>query len=149
MKITARWESKMRFAATDGERTVYTDAGRPLGDGTSLSPKQVLLASICGCTGIDVAARMRKHKQEMTALRIEADAPKREGKPATFDSVTLDFYFEGKLDAELVVGAVVSSQSEDCGVSAMIAAHCPIFYRVHVNGALVKEGQAKFWESST
>ncbi len=148
MKITTRWEGKMRFAATDGERTVYTDAGRPLGDGTSLSPKQVLLASLCGCTGIDVAARLRKHKQEMTGLRIEADAPKREGKPATFDSVTLDFFFEGAVEESVAVNAVVSSQTEDCGVSAMIAAHCPIFYRVHINGALVNEGRAKFWEKS-
>ncbi len=120
------------------------DASPPFGEGKALSPKQLLLASICGCTGIDVAARMRKHKQQLTKFYIEADAPKREGKPATFDSITLDYFFEGVVEASLAIESVVSSQTEDCGVSAMITPHCPIYYRVHLNGDLIKEGQSDF-----
>jgi putative redox protein len=144
VKIRARWEGKMRFLAEAGDNTSPTDAPAPLGNGSALSPKQLLLASICGCTGIDVAARMRKQKQELKALYINAEAPKREGKPATFDSVTLDFHFEGAVEQNIAIASVVSSQSEDCGVSAMIAAHCPIHYRVHLNGELVHSGTAKF-----
>jgi putative redox protein len=144
MKITSTWQSKMRFEASANGLTTLTDAPAPIGDSAALSPKQLLLAAICGCTGIDVAARMRKYKQELRALRIEADAPKREGNPATFDSVTLDFYFDGPVDESVAVEAVVASQTEECGVSAMVAAHCPIYYRVHLNGRLVREGEARF-----
>ncbi|MGZ3703925.1 MAG: OsmC family protein, partial [Bdellovibrionota bacterium] len=141
MKVSTTWQGKMRFDATAGDNTSLMDAPAPFGDGSALSPKQLLLASICGCTGVDVAARMRKHKQGVESLRIDADAPKREGKPSTFDSVTLDYFFDGEVNETIVVEAVVASQTEDCGVSAMVAAHCPIFYRVHVNGKLVHEGQ--------
>ena len=145
MKISASWNGKMRFTAEAGENTAPMDAPAPLGNGSALSPKQLLLAAVCGCTGIDVSARMRKHKQELRSLRIEAEAPKREGRPATFDSVTLDFYFEGEVSEKVAVEAVVSSQTEDCGVSAMVAAHCPIHYRVHLNGLFVHSGTAAFF----
>jgi putative redox protein len=144
MKNITTWQGKMRFEASDGEHSAVMDAPAPFGDGKALSPKQLLLASICGCTGVDVSARMRKHKQEMTKLIIEAEALRREGKPATFDSVTLDYFFEGVLENSKVIEAVVSSQTQDCGVSAMIAAHCPIYYRVHLNGDLIKEGKSEF-----
>ncbi len=144
MKIEISWQGKMRFEATDGERTSLMDALPPFGEGKALSPKQLLLASVCGCTGVDVAARMRKFKQDLKSLRITADAPKREGKPATFDSVTLDYYFEGVVEASIAIEAVRASQTEECGVSAMVAAHCPIYYRVHLNGDLITEDQADF-----
>jgi len=134
----------MRFEATDGENLSVMDAPRPFGDGRALSPKQHLLAAICGCSGVDVAARMRKNRQGMTGLRIEADAPKREGKPSTFNSVALDFHFEGEVDPALALEAVAKSQSEECGVSAMVATHCPISYRVFLNGKLLGEGSARF-----
>lgn len=145
MKIETSWHGKMRFEATNGEHVTVMDAPPPFGEGKALSPKQLLLASICGCTGVDVAARMRKHRQDVKSLRILADAPKREGKPSTFDSVTLDFYFEGVVEASIAIDAVVASQTEECGVSAMVAAHCPIHYRVHLNGDLIKEGTASFF----
>lgn len=144
MKVTTTWKGKMRFEAAAGDNVTPMDAGAPIGEGSALSPKQLLLAAVCGCTGIDVAARMRKFRQEVKSLRIEADAPKRDGKPATFDSVTLDYFFEGDVDEKIAVDAVVASQTEECGVSAMVAAHCPIRYRVHLNGRLVREGDARF-----
>jgi len=144
MKILTTWQGKMRFEASSGEHSSVMDAPPPFGEGQALSPKQLLLASICGCTGVDVAARLRKHRQSPTKFTMEADAPKRDGKPATFDSVTIDYFFEGVVDAHIAIDAVVSSQTEDCGVSAMIAAHCPIYYRVYLNGELIKEGQSAF-----
>lgn len=145
MKIETTWRGKMSFEASDGEHVTAMDASPPFGEGKAHSPKQLLLASICGCTGVDVAARMRKHKQDLKSLRIIADAPKREGKPSTFDSVTLDYFFEGVVEATRAIEAVVASMTEDCGVSAMIAAHCPVHYRVHLNGDLLKEGSASFF----
>jgi putative redox protein len=145
MKISTTWHGKMRFTATAGENTTAMDAPAPFGDGSATSPKQLLLAAVTGCTGIDVSARMRKFKQDLKSLRIDASAPKKEGKPSTFASVHLDYFFEGTLEESIVIDAVRASQTEECGVSAMVAAHCPLTYRVHVNGRLVNEGRARFF----
>ncbi|RZA08839.1 MAG: OsmC family peroxiredoxin [Proteobacteria bacterium] len=120
------------------------DASPPFGKGTALSPKQLCLASIGGCTAMDVVSWLKKHKAEASSIRVELDAPVKDGYPATFTSVTLDFYVEGAVPAALVEEAVLLSQTKYCGVSAMIADSCPIHYRVHLNGAPIMQGQAKF-----
>ena len=76
MKVSTLWQGKMRFEAHANDLASPMDAPSPIGDGSALSPKQLLLAAVCGCTGIDVAARMRKFRQDLKSLRIEADAPK-------------------------------------------------------------------------
>lgn len=144
MKLSMTWKEKMLFEATDGTDSVLMDAKPPIGTGKTLSPKQLCLAAICGCTGMDVASLMRKNKQEMKALRVDADAPIGEGYPAVFTEVRLDFHFEGAIDTAKAIEAVELSQSKYCGVSAMISKACPIFFQVHVNGNKVHEGKAKF-----
>lgn len=144
MKLTADWKGKALFEASDGAHTTCMDAKPPFGQDSALSPKQHCLAAILGCTGIDVVGLMRKYRQEMMGLRIEADAPVVKAHPAVFEFVQLDFFFEGSIDEERAIEAVRLSQSMYCGVSAMIAKACPIRYRIHVNGRPVHEGQAEF-----
>lgn len=144
MKISSAWAGGMAFTATDGQNEVRMDAPSPLGGGTALSPKQLCLASICGCTALDVVAWLKKHRAAATSVRVEADAPVKSGYPAVFEKVTLDFLVEGELDPKLVQEAVVLSQTKYCGVSAMIEKSCPIYYRVHLNGRLLHEGRAAF-----
>lgn len=144
MKISTIWKEKSHFETTDGENMAHMDAKPPFGNGSALSPKQLVLSAIGGCTGVDIAGLMRKYKQDMKGLRIEADAPVSEGHPAVFTQVQLDFYFEGTIDPAKAMEAVTLSQTKYCGVSAMIAKACPIYYRVHINGALVGNGQANF-----
>lgn len=144
MKISMNWQGKMRFTATDGNRAVEMDTQAPLGDGSALSPKQLLLASICGCSAMDVSSLLRKFKQEVDSFHIEADAPVTEGYPAVFSFVQLDYFLQGKIDNKEALEAVHLSQTKFCGVSAMVAKACPIRYRVYVNGNQIGEGQADF-----
>lgn len=144
MQLSTTWKQKFRFESTDGVNTAAMDIKKPHGDEAALSPKQLCLAAVAGCTGMDVISHLNKHKQVTGSLRIEADAPVTTGHPAIFAKVQLDFFFEGEIQTARAVEAVELSQSKYCGVSAMIAKACPIFYRVHLNGNLVAEGQAKF-----
>lgn len=144
MKLTTTWVQKSRFDVTDGELTTSMDARPPFGEGTAMSPKQLCLAAIAGCTGVDIASLMKKHRQKLTGLRIDADAPVREGHPATFTHVQLDFHFEGEVEEARALEAVELSQTQYCGVSAMMAAHCPVRYRVWLNGREIGQGEARF-----
>ena len=144
MKISTTWKSKSLFETTDGELSTSMDAKPPFGEGKALSPKQLALAAVTGCAGVDVVSLMRKYKQEMSAFRIEADAPVREGHPAVFKEVILDFYFEGNVKPELALESVQLSQTKYCGVSAMMAKACPIRYNVYLNGESIGSGVANF-----
>jgi putative redox protein len=144
MKISTTWESKMKFSSTDGRNSLVMDTQPPIGDGSALSPKQLCLAAICGCTGIDVASLLRKFKQEPTSFHMEAEAPVTESYPAVFSWVMLDFFLQGPVEAARLIEAVQLSQTKYCGVSAMFAKGCPIRYRIHLNGNLVNEGESNF-----
>lgn len=145
MKLQLSWQEKMKFVATDTHHEVVMDAKSPIGESSALSPKQLLLASICGCTGMDVISLLRKNKQNIESLEVFADAPTSEGSyPVVFTRLDLNFVATGPVDKEKLIEAVALSQSKYCGVSAMVSKAVPIFYKVLLNGTLVAEDQAKF-----
>jgi len=127
----------------EGGVSARMDTKKPYGDETAPSPKELCLASVTGCSAMDLIVYFNKYKQPLKSLRIEADAPVIKGHPAVFESVMLDFYIEG-VEEKHALEAVKRSQTKECGVSAMISKACPIYYRVHLEGKLVGEGQAKF-----
>jgi putative redox protein len=145
MKLNCDWQEKMKFIATADGHQVAMDAKQPIGTDTAMSPKQLLLAGICGCTGIDVVALLKKHKQPLQSLQIEAESESTVGRyPAVFKEVRLLFKLEGKLDAAIVIEAVKLSQTLYCGVSAMVSKVVPISYTIELNGSVIHQGSADF-----
>jgi len=145
MKIKCSWQDKMHFTAAADEFKIEMDASPPLGKNAGPTPKQLLLAGICGCTGMDVAALLRKHKQSVTSLVIESHSESTEGKhPAVFKFVKLTFKVQGEVDPDKLIEAVKLSQTQYCGVSAMVSKVVPISYEIELNGKNIGEGKADF-----
>ncbi len=145
MILHCQWREKLQFTGEVDGFKIDMDASPPLGTGGGPTPKQLLLAGICGCTAMDVAALMRKHKQPMTSFSIAAETASTEGThPAIFKSVMLTFKISGEVDPAKALEAVELSQTQYCGVSAMVSKTVPISYRVEVNGKLIGEGRAEF-----
>ncbi len=145
MKVQSIWNEKMKFTAEADNHRVEMDAKSPIGGDTALTPKQLLLASISGCTAMDVVALLKKYKQPLESLQIDADAPLTEGvQPAIFKKIKLVFKLKGEINAEKAIEAVKLSQTKYCGVSAMVFKTVPISYSVELNGALIGTGKADF-----
>lgn len=147
MKLTTRWTEQLRFQAEADGHTVGMDTKPPLGQDTALTPKQLVLAAACGCSGMDVAALMRKYRQPMKSLEIVADAELTEGShPAVFRGLHLAFHFTGEIDPEKALEAVRLSQTRYCAVSAMLTKAFPISYSVLLNSKVIGSGEARFTE---
>ena len=145
MKLQTTWIEKMKFVAEADHHQVEMDTQSPIGSDTALSPKQLLLAGICGCTGMDVVALLKKYSQPLESFQVEVDAISTEGvQPAVFKSVSLRFKLKGELDATKVLESITLSQTKYCGVSAMIAKSVPITYTVELNGKPIGSGHADF-----
>lgn len=146
MKITTKWINGMQFESGDGKNTALMDTSPPIGKGSALSPKQLLLSAVMGCTGIDVVSLLKKHKQPLEKFWMEADAPisDKQKYPAVFSHIQLDYFFEGAIEKEKAIEAVMLSQTQYCGVSAMVYKAVPIKNRIHVNGEVVHEEDSKF-----
>ena len=146
MKLITHWQEKSKFITTADSHEVAMDAKPPFGTDSAMTPKQLVLAGLAGCTGIDVAALMKKHQQPVTRFEIETSVEKSKGvHPEVFTSARLIFRFEGQgIDSQKAIEAVTLSQTKYCGVSAMLSKAFPIHYQIEINGSKVGEGLSHF-----
>jgi putative redox protein len=145
MKLTTTWKEKMRFLGEADGHSVPMDTKPPIGTDTALSPKQLILAAICGCTGMDVVALLKKYKQPLESFTLEAEGTLTGGgHPIVFQSIHLLFKFSGAMDRNRVLEAVQLSQTKYCSVSAMISKAAPITYAIELNSEVIGTGAANF-----
>jgi putative redox protein len=84
------------------------------------SPMQAVLAALCGCTSVDVVSILHKKRQELTGLRVTANATQAESAPRVFTHIKLTYAVRGKLSRKAVEDAVALSKNKYCSVSKML-----------------------------
>ncbi len=145
MKASLKWKQNMAFDVNCAGQIVPTDAKPPLGKGEGITPKEMLLAGIGGCTAMDVVALLKKHKQVFDTFNVDVDAPlTNSGYPAVFTDAVVVFNVTGDVDPKILLDSVVLSQTKYCGVSAMLSKAFPIRYSVILNGSEIGSGKADF-----
>ncbi len=121
------------------------DTKPPFGTDAALSPKQLVLAGLCGCTAMDIASLLGKYKQPLKTLEVDAEADMTQGaQPSVFKEIRLVFKLTGEIETERALEAARLSQTQFCGVSAMLSKSSSILYTVILNGHAVGSGQAAF-----
>ena len=145
MKLQCTWNEKMTFTAEAGSHAIQMDTKAPVGSDSAMTPKQLVIAGICGCTAMDVVALLKKYKEPLDSLAVEAEVEVTEGiYPAVFKKIHLLFKVKGKVDAQKLKEAITLSQTKYCGVSAMLSKAVPIDYDIDLNGEKIGSGQADF-----
>ncbi len=146
MEAKITWQSPMAFKAQLGDHAVVMDAVRLVGGrDEGATPKQLLLAAIGGCTGMDISSLMKKWKEPLESFEINIAAEKTTEHPTIFTALHIDYFLVGEgLDPEKAIEAAKLSQSRYCAVSAMVSKAVPISYDVHVNGKNCYTGKAEF-----
>jgi putative redox protein len=145
MKISTIWTEKMKFEASADGLSIPMDAKSPIGNDSALTPKQLMIAGLAGCTAMDVVAYLRKHKQPLEHFEVETTVEKSTGGyPEVFTAANLIFKLKGQVDSARVIEAVTLSQTKYCGVSAMLSKAFPVRYRIELNGAPIGEEGTAF-----
>ncbi len=144
MKVDCNWNGKQRFVAEVNALKVLMDAARPFGDESAPTPKQLVLAALCGCTGMDVIGLLKKYKQIPEKFEIMAEANVATSHPHEFTDVKLRYLVEGPCDPNKVLEAINLSQTKYCAVSAMISRAAAITYNISLNGKQLAEGKSDF-----
>lgn len=114
------------------------------------SPKDLLVSAVLGCTGMDVAALLKKAQLPIRKFYLNGGAVMKNTRhPKTFERIEVQYHFE--LDGEAneaalnhIHKAINDSMTRFCGVSAMLSKACPIHYEVFVNQTKTTQGQAAF-----
>lgn len=145
MKVDLKWTGAMKFTSVADGKEALMDAKSPIGQGTAMTPKELVGAGLGGCTAMDVAALFKKHKQVPESFDVSVDIKtSTSGYPSVFTEALITYSAVGNVTKEVFIEAVTLSQTKYCGVSSMLSKSFPIHYKIILNNEVIGEGQAHF-----
>jgi putative redox protein len=109
----------------DGGRTIAMELDERGGP----TPIDGLLASLAGCTGMDVASLLRKKRQSAVAYEIEVDGDRAEDHPRVFTAVRVEHRVRGAVTPEALRRSIELSATTYCPVSATLSAVARVEHR--------------------
>ncbi|HUW40946.1 MAG TPA: OsmC family protein [Rectinemataceae bacterium] len=128
-EISCAWTGGMSFEADIKGHILRLDASKEDGgEDSGARPKITLLASLAGCTGMDVVSILRKMREPLSwfDMRVEGELADELPKPYTAFRIVYEFRASDGLNPENVKKAVELSQEKYCGVSATLKAAGPV-----------------------
>ncbi|MEX0362126.1 MAG: OsmC family protein [Allomuricauda sp.] len=120
--ITTKWLGEMAFESNNPSgHTFKIDAGPDDGGkGEGFRPKALMLSSLAGCSGLDVASLIKKMKLEVDDFSIETIANLTDEHPKYYDKVVIEYHFHGSnLNEKKLQKAIDLSVEKYCGVMEM------------------------------
>lgn len=132
--VNTSWKGNMQFNALVSGHNVPMDASPEFGGQDAGSrPKELLLAAIAGCTGMDVVELLRKMRVDVQDFDLEVSAEVSEDHPKVYTQLHIIYKLKGKdIDPAKVKKAVDISQEKYCGVSAMLRKTMEITYEIKI-----------------
>lgn len=109
------------------------------GTGEALRPMEALLASLAGCSGIDVVKILSQQKEPLTGLVIRVDGKRADAIPAVFTDIHVVYEIHGPVAENKARRAVALSAEKYCSVSKMLEPTVKLTHEV----VLLPEGPAK------
>lgn len=109
----------MKFdAVVSGHHVVMDALPQVGGNDEGARPKELMLASLAGCTGMDVVSILKKMRVEPAYFNIRVEAEMTEEHPKHYTAMHIIYEFKGEnLDIEKLQKAIDLSQERYCGVS--------------------------------
>lgn len=126
--INATFKGGMNFTAEINGHKIEIDTDEA-GGGKNIGtrPKALMLASLAGCTGLDVVSMLNKMRVDFSDLSINVEGHLTETEPKIYDKVAINYTIKvSKEDESKVEKAVNLSKEKYCGVSKMFEAFAKV-----------------------
>jgi putative redox protein len=130
--IKARWLNDLAFEAeVDGHKLYMDTSMEHGGKNTGPRPKPLMMVALAGCTGMDVAAILKKMREDIEELTVEVEGDVSEDHPKRFEGMKVIYRVKGKgVNRKNVEKAVNLSSTKYCGVSANYTKAFPISHEI-------------------
>ncbi|MFP4302316.1 MAG: OsmC family protein [Spirochaetaceae bacterium] len=134
-KTKAVWRGDMSFDIELQGFNIRVDADESVGGkNQGPTPKPLMLASLAGCTGMDVVAILGKMQMPYDRFELDISGETTEEHPKVYREIHIDYKFWGsELDEPKIQKAVKLSQEKYCGVSATLSEVGEVRYTIHLN----------------
>jgi len=109
-------------AKNESGAKLHLDASPDIGgENKGFRPTEALIASLGGCSGIDVLMILKKQKQQIDDFKVEIEAEREKDKtPSLFSTIHLKFILKGKIDKDKLERAIELSIEKYCTVAKII-----------------------------
>jgi putative redox protein len=86
-----------------------------------VSPMELILVGLAGCTGVDIADILKKKRQPLNALKVKVRGKKALDIPKIYKEIEITYLIWGEgIDPKSVERAIQLSEEKYCSVSAML-----------------------------
>ncbi|MDX9931534.1 MAG: OsmC family protein [Bacteroidales bacterium] len=133
--MEGKWLGDMAFEAEVNGHKVIMDATDAVGGhDRGPRPKELMVTSLLGCTGMDVVSILKKMHVEFDSLNLRIETELTEEHPKHYTSMHIIYSFRGnELPMDKLEKAIELSQDKYCGVSAVYKQVMPITHEIRIN----------------
>lgn len=94
-----------------------------------MSPSQLLLVGLGGCTAYDVVNILEKKRQQLTGLEVNVTGEQEPEPPWTYRTIHIEYVLRGKgLNEKAVQDAIELSEERYCSVAATVRPAAELTY---------------------
>jgi len=119
----------------NGQKVLLDNSSKASGKVEGVSPMELLLMGVAGCSAIDIVSILGKQKINPLSLKMEVNGLRKlEEIPALFYQIDIIIYLEGDIRKEKALRAAKLSYDKYCSVSKMLEKTAKINHKVILNG---------------
>ncbi|MGD1995369.1 MAG: OsmC family protein [Anaerolineae bacterium] len=127
--VSVKWLEKLQFVGFDANKHSVVMSSQDEENGTGISPSQLMLIALGGCTAYDVANILTKKRQHLTDLEITVSGEQKPDPPWAYTRIHLRYRLRGReLSEKAVRDAIELSKNKYCSVGATLEAGTEITY---------------------
>jgi putative redox protein len=127
--VRVTWVEKRQFVGTDSSKHSVVMSSQDEDNGTGMSPSQLLLVALGGCTAYDVVTILEKKRQQLTGLEATVSGEQETHPPWTYHKIHIHYQVRGKgLQDKAVHDAIKISERKYCSVAATVRGVSEITY---------------------
>jgi putative redox protein len=119
MNASIKWLEDQKTVGESGTgHSVVMDG---LGSGKGVSPMEMLLLGVGGCTSIGVLNTLKKSRQQVYDFEVQVEADREETDPRVFRELHIHYIIKGwEISETIVKHAIKLSTEKYCGASIMV-----------------------------
>lgn len=128
----------MAFEATaegSGGKVVLDSKPEVGGEGKGMRPMELMLTALASCAAMDVVHILRRQKEPLETLRIEAEGDRADATPAPFSHVRVTFVANAEVAENKLRRAVSLGVEKYCSAMSSLDPRIEITWDARLEGA--------------
>jgi putative redox protein len=119
--VNVTWLQKKQFVGVGGSKRAVVMSGQDEDNAIGVSPSEMLLLGLAGCSAYDVVGILEKRKARLAGLEVKVTAEQEADPPWPYRQIHLEYIVRGKgLTEKAVSDAIHLSETKYCSVAATI-----------------------------